>query len=84
MRIYFLRAHGVMRFKHPQENAMDFSRHGIEPGSPESCLRTIVRTRNQGIDRLYAAIEQASLEDIALLTIAVNCAARQSQEAKTP
>lgn len=43
-----------------------------EPGSEGSCLRGIVRTGNPEIDKLSAAIEAATAEDLALFAIAVN------------
>jgi hypothetical protein len=45
-------------------------RDEIAPG--EGCLRAIVRTGNATLDRLADAIEAATIEDIALLMIAIN------------
>jgi hypothetical protein len=45
-------------------------RDSIAPG--DGCLRAIVRTGNATLDRLADAIEAATIEDIALLMIAIN------------
>jgi len=44
---------------------------GIEPGSERSCLRPIVKTGDPKLDAFYDAVVRASVEDWALLLIAI-------------
>jgi hypothetical protein len=46
----------------------------------DGCLRAIVRTGNASLDRLADAIEAASLEDVALLAVAMNRKTRTGGE----